>query len=224
MSVDLDLPGRSAWAWTPERSLDALGQLAAEVMAGLDRRGPWLEGLRDAHEPYYRFLHELVLRLHPLTILEIGTYVGVSAAHMAYDNHGGRVVTVDINPDAKRWADLLRLPNLLALTSNSSQAVPLVEGYGPFDVLYIDGLHNFNQTYGEYVLYRPLVREGGLIIFDDVALPMATNEMEVFWRFVTDPKLRVDALHHTGFGVAIKTGAPPPPWEAVIGEACSLMR
>lgn len=204
-------------------SLDAVSGLAAEVARTPDDRPGGLTVLRDATHPttlYYRFLYELCRRHTPLAVLEIGTYCGVSAAHMAWGNPQGSVVTVDIQSDAKVQVDRIGLPNVFAITHDSSRARPLLDGR-MFDLIYIDGWHDFNQTYGEYVLFRDLLRDGGLMIFDDVGLPMAGDEMNVFWEFVVDPKVRLDYLHpNTGFGVMQKDPAvTPPPWSAVIDRA-----
>lgn len=202
-------------------------ELATSVQsASPDDRPQALKDLRDAVHPttlYYRFLYELCTRYTPVDVLEIGTFCGTSAAHMAWNN-GGHVITVDIQPDAKAQVDRIGRPNIRSIVTDSSRVIPQLEGR-TFDVIYIDGWHDFNQTYGEYVLFRPLLRDGGLMIIDDVGLEMEGDQMEVFWEFVGDAKQRVDHLHpNTGFGIVQKTaGVQPRPWKDVIGEAQARM-
>lgn len=204
-----------------QKSLFAKAQaLAAMVPAREDIRPAWLRALRDAEHPtapYYRFLYDLSIECAPLDVIEVGTFVGTSAAHLAAG--GGTVLTIDINPDAKIRVDSLKIPNIEAITADSAQAVKQLQGK-MFDVAYIDGWHDFNQTYGEYVLYRQFVREGGLLIFDDVGLDMEGDEMEVFWEFVVEPKQRLDHLHTTGFGMVEKVnGTQVPAWKDVVDAA-----
>lgn len=177
--------------------------------------------IREPTTPYYRFLARLALDAE--RCLEIGTYRGSSAAHLAAS--GASVVTIDVNPDAARvvneFADLCITP----ITANSGfvlgdpAAAAKIHALAPYDILYIDGDHTFNSAYGDYVRFWPLVREGGVIVFDDIKLGMAGDEMRVFWDRVVDPKIELDALHETGFGAAIRGSVPPPPWEDVINDA-----
>ena len=184
-----------------------------EGLAGLpDGRPDWLKKLPSASDStalYYRLFFELVRRKKPPAILEIGTYVGTSAAHFAAAHPGSFVVTLDHNPDAARQIDLLNLANVFAVTRNSGQGArdPAVRARAPYDILFIDANHTFNDAYGEYELYRPLVAEGGLIFFDDIRLDMKTKEMAVLWEMIPDPKLELSAAHYTGFGVAKKDPA-----------------
>ena len=193
------------------------------ALDGPDDRPAWLRALRDADHPtsaYYRLLWLMGRAMAPLRAVEIGTFVGTSAAHLAAADARNYVVTVDVNPDAAVQAAKIGLPNLEAITDNSSRILDLLHDRPLFDLCYIDGEHNFNQAYGEYERCRALLRDGAVMLFDDVDLPMATREMQVFWEFVADPKLRLDALHHTGFGAALKDSTVAPlPWSAVVGEA-----
>lgn len=194
-----------------------------------DIRPQVLKDLRDAMHPtcpYYNFIHEFVSRLAPLDVIEIGTYVGTSAAHFAWGNTHyvgregtvqvqGDVVTVDINPDAKRCVTETSIAigrsNIHAITGDSlSEGVLGFLSNGKFDVLYIDGIHNFSQAYREYFHYREFVREGGLILIDDVGLEMDGDEMNVLWDFIPEPKQRLDHLHTTGFGIVEKTTMTVP--------------
>jgi predicted O-methyltransferase YrrM len=214
--------------------LRTLKELETALVAGQiqDDRPEWLKNMASASDPtalYYRFFHELVKRFHPLRVLEIGTYVGTSAAHFGFANtDGGSVLTIDVNPDAKlqleRTIEGKGLYAVKAMTYDSMQWIKthqaLDRGVAIYDVLFIDGLHNFNQTYGEYAAYRQLVKDGGLIFFDDLELDMATRDMQALWEFIPDPKIKLDGLHYTGFGVCEKNpNVLVQPWSDVIGRA-----
>ena len=203
-----------------------------------DDRPEWLRNMASASDPtalYYRFFHELVQEFCPLKVLEIGTYVGTSAAHLAFANGGGSVLTIDINPDAKLQLERAIEGHGLkfaieAVTADSMQWANInrylaADGHRGFDILFIDGLHNFNQTYGEYVAFRSFVKDGGLIFFDDLELDMATREMQVFWALVPEEKQKLDMLHYTGFGVCKKdSNVYVPAWGDIVGRAEQMMR
>jgi predicted O-methyltransferase YrrM len=189
-------------------------QLAGDIARGAiaDDRPQWLRDMPSASDNtarYYPFFYQLARRHAPLKMLEIGTYRGTSAAHMAYGaqmgGKEGQVFTVDIDENAKRFADDVAnahgLRELTAFCMDSVASKAMLSALGPFDVLFIDTAHNFRQAYSEYVELRPLVRDGGLIFFDDISLGA---EMVTLWEYVADPKWRLDSLHYTGFGVAMK--------------------
>jgi predicted O-methyltransferase YrrM len=193
----------------PVTTLDAVADLYRSLGDIPDRRSAALKGLPHASDPdssYYRFLYEWSRRHRPAVTLEIGSYLGSSAAHMAAGNRKGHVWTIDHSPDAVRHVEELGLENVTAVLSDSGAAVDLVSALlpSPVDLLYIDGWHSYDQTRGEYHLYRPLVRPGGLMLFDDVDLPTETREMQRFWEEVEEPKLLLPALHHTGFGAVAR--------------------
>jgi predicted O-methyltransferase YrrM len=111
-----------------------------------------------------------------------------------------------------------------AIYGDSATVVDAARGHGPYDLLYIDALHDFNHAYGEYVLYREFVVDGGMIFFDDLDLDMATGDMQILWDHVVDPKSKLPGLHVTGFGVAVKDPAVRPrPWQEVI-DAVEMQR
>lgn len=207
--------------------------LADYVRRGIaqDDRPQWLQNMPSASDNtalYYLFLYCFARRYAPLKFLEIGTYRGTSAAHMAYGaklGGGGQVFTVDIDEAAKQYADEAAVAHdLSALTAIHSDSIGIREtlaAHAPFDVLFIDTAHNFNQAYNEYYALRPLVRDGGFIFFDDISLG---HEMEALWDFIHDPKCRLDALHYTGFGVACKSpDINPPKREDIIAQALTIM-
>ena len=92
--------------------------------------------------------------------------------------------------------------NLLRLDSHQKSSLDLVKkiyGENKLDFLFIDGDHTYNGVSQDFEMYAPLVKEGGLIAFHDIAI---TNNKEVnvdvFWgeikknyqyvEFIGDPK------------------------------------
>jgi predicted O-methyltransferase YrrM len=206
-------------------TLDEVVRLSGRLVSMPDRRPEWLKGMASASDPqalYYRLFHELMSLHAPLEALEIGTYVGTSAAHLAAANAGGRVITVDHNTAAKACIEALPIRNITPISGDSMVVTASLAKTNTFDLVFVDANHTFNSAYGEYVECRKLVKSGGLMFFDDIELPMATREMHVFWEFVRDPKAKLPGLHHTGFGVAcVDHSIQVPEWKDVIAAATS---
>jgi predicted O-methyltransferase YrrM len=198
-------------------NFEAALNIAHRIPQAAESRPEFLLSLRDATHPtclYYRFFHELAFLYSPFNTIEIGTYTGTSAAHFAWGN-GGEVITIDINPDAKRCVDELMIPNVRSIIADSMTALTRIQPDALASVLYIDGWHDFNRAYQEYIGYRKLVRNGGVILIDDAGLEMDGDEMNVFWGMISEPKERVDWLHpNVGFGIVEKRdGITPLPFE-----------
>ena len=190
-------------------SLEDLKSLA-EALSGIpDDRPRWLAEMPSASDEgqtqfarYYRFFHEFVKRFSPTSVLEVGTYKGSSAAHLALAAPACRVLTLDVDPEATRLVRAVAgergLTNLTAIVRPSSDALfGEAERLAPFDVLFIDAVHDFENCYGDYLRYRPLVNPGGIIFFDDVRID---RQMEAAWSCIADPKVELPSLHYTGFG------------------------
>lgn len=189
-------------------SLDEIDAFAAEYSNIPDSRPAWLKDIdRDPTSIYYRFFYEFTKAFKPSVMFEIGTCEGASAAHLAAGNPDGLVITLDIKAEAKRMADALCIPNLVAVTSDSLEAVTRLKWMPAIDVLFIDGNHALRDAYGEYLAYRSHVVESGLFFFDDVAI---NNEMRMMWKAIADPHRSLPTLHYTGFGVARKAPRVAP--------------
>ncbi len=196
--------------------LEPFLEIAHEAIHSKDLRPDWLKalpGAMDEREPYYKFLMLLARKAKPNRILEIGTRGGTSIAHMMYGHPcASQFTTMDIDPEcswrAQAIADSMGLGhNFNAITGDSSKSSDRV--CGVYNLLFIDGDHTYVSSYGDYVLYREKVADGGIIVFDDTRL---SDEMKRAWDRIADTKIEIPELHYMGFGVAIKTtGVNPLP-------------
>ena len=159
--------------------------------------------------------------------LEIGSSIGISARHTAEGlPEDGLLICVDncISVDSKvfnKIADYKK--NIVCLEMNSGVAFEEVQRQlsgNKLDMLFIDATHDFNWAYGEYLRYRVLVRDGGIIFWDDLKLH---PQMEYIWDNLLEPKFRHDELHWTGFGYSIKDDSvKPKTWEVLIDNCPPL--
>ncbi|MFA4971567.1 MAG: class I SAM-dependent methyltransferase [bacterium] len=149
---------------------------------------------------YYRFFHEFIQRHGPARVVDIGTHMAGSAVHLACGNPQGHVYTMDPDPNSKNCVALLPVKNITAFTGTSMALADQIRRFGPFDIAVIDGEHHINHMYPEYVCYRSMVKDGGLIFFDDVNYDQFPS-MRIAWDLIPDPKALLPTLHFSGFGV-----------------------
>ena len=119
-----------------------------------------------------RFLEILVRLTRPRRVLEIGTFIGISAMTMARAlPAGGHLTTLEVSP---RFAALAR-DNFRR--NGLERAITLVEGKAldalrtfdparPFDLIFLDADKDHYSAY--FPRLDALLAEGGLLIIDDV--------------------------------------------------------
>jgi hypothetical protein len=99
-------------------------------------------------------------------VLELGTRSGVSTTALlaGVEAHGGRVVSVDIDPNSAKVAE--GHPHWEFIQSDSrNPELPL--RVGTVDTLLIDSEHTYEQTTAELELWAPHMKPGGTILLHD---------------------------------------------------------
>lgn len=185
-------------------SLDALRYLSDHLDTYADDRPGWLVAMPYATETpthYYRLLWELAKQKKPAVVIEIGIDKAGSTMSLAAGNPGGKVTSIDIDQgscqNARSIAELRGLKNLTVVCDDSLRQVRSFDPELQIDLLFVDGAHDFSHCYQEYELYRPFMREGGIILFDDIH---QGSEMEAAWAAIVDPKVELPRAHQSGFG------------------------
>src|SRR5438270_558707 len=131
-------------------------------------------------------LQELIADLKPSDCLEIGCAMGVSTLAIVYAlerlGHGWHVA-IDPNQTGKadgQWNGIgLTMVGAAGLAHRftlleepSYTALPrLFEQNRRFDLIFIDGWHSFDYTFVDYFYADLLLRDGGVLIFDDWQMP-----------------------------------------------------
>ena len=120
-------------------------------------------------------LREILQRERPRRILEIGTAIGYSACFMAETlkevGFCPEITTVEISPrsyeDAGEAIERLGLSLCVRrILGDGAEVIPTLAG--PFDFAFIDAAKSRYSTYFSGI--RPLMRRGGIIAADNVAL------------------------------------------------------
>jgi predicted O-methyltransferase YrrM len=68
------------------------------------------------------------------------------------------------------------------------------------DFLFIDGDHTYEGVREDFNMYSPLVRDGGLIAFHDIAQSGGSREVYRLWEEVKPKYDYEEFIHHTGSG------------------------
>jgi len=149
--------------------------------------------------PYYKLFYLIAQEFKPRFSVELGTYRGVAAGHLAAGNPDGLVYTIDWHrdPGDKKHQvfavgmdahyDNVRYLNGCSWDMVTVQRVADVAVKTPIDILFIDAWHWYEHAIKEWNLYHILLSEEALVICDDISdNPGSTVEMERFWREVSN--------------------------------------
>ncbi len=142
----------------PERS-SLLTRLEQEAYA---------EGIPIVQLPSAQLIRLLLLTHQPKRILEIGTAIGYSTIWLAEAAPEAQIVTMEMDESRisrarANFAEANLTERIELIEGDATQGLP--DGY-EFDCLFIDAAKGQYQTFLN--LYLPLVREGGLVISDNV--------------------------------------------------------
>ncbi|HZO78409.1 MAG TPA: O-methyltransferase [Solirubrobacteraceae bacterium] len=118
-------------------------------------------------------LHVLALACAARRIVEVGTAIGVSTLYMARAlPAGGKVVSFDIDPErqgaARTYLERAGVADRCDLRlKDARDGLPELDA-GAYDMAFIDGTKTQYSDYFDRLL--PLLREGGLLIVDNVLM------------------------------------------------------
>ncbi len=150
---------------------------------------------------YYRFLHRLARRLGNATMIELGVRDGGASLHFL---KGGGIYAALVDLSHKYDRHLFCGYKWLMAEGSSvdGRMVASVSRYLPAaDILFIDTDHTYETTALEFELWRPHVKPGGVILFDDIAAP--EYGCGRFFRELKGDKLEMPYLHPMDWGFGI---------------------
>ena len=169
-------------------------------------------------------LVEDVTRLQPATVLEIGTSMGGTlylwtrlarpdALIISVDLPGGKFgggYSPLRTPLYQRFAREQQQLHLLRASSHDESTIAEVRrllGARSVDFLFIDGDHTYEGVKQDWEMYSPLVRQGGLVAFHDIAGNYDTTQVKRLWDVIkSDYVHREYMTHPRGFyGIGVLT-------------------
>lgn len=139
-------------------------------------------------------LMDLIFMVKPAVVVEIGVFGGKSLIPMAYalkERREGKIYGIDpyssvesakgmdginleywstVNHEAilkgfERKIQRYELEDQVVLIRNSSEEAPVIND---IEILHIDGNHSEVNSLGDVTKWVPLVKKGGLIVFNDI--------------------------------------------------------
>jgi len=178
-------------------------------------------GAQGEHEPVLcrlqaderSYIHEhlgtfqLIVDLaQPNLIVEIGTGRGDSTLAFAEGlamTGRGHIITMDIDEcrEAKRVIKEAYVNDFVTFLTIDSLKVNIESD---IDILFVDGLHNYNQVKAEIKKYSPFIGTGGMIIFHDSYNPAHKGVMKAIQEFVKnkyDKWNMIDYYHCNGLTI-----------------------
>lgn len=171
------------------------------------------------------FAYDLVAEHRPETLVELGTQTGVSyfcfcqsarenqvamrayavdtwegdAHTKAYDDEIWQAVKAH---NDEHYADVSTL-----LRMRFEEAV-LKFDEGSIDLLHIDGYHTYEAVRGDFELWYPKVKPGGIVLFHDIAARLQDFGAWRFWNELMTEHETFWFKHGFGLGVLRKPGGP----------------
>lgn len=151
-------------------------------------------------EPYYKFLYLLTLTGKFPKCVELGSFMGVGALHLALGNPRGAVLTIDRDPSS--WTvDLLAygVNNVVRGIGNTAEYARPNE----IDLLFVDADHSYEAVRADWQHWRGAIREGGIAVFDDRHWNGDTRAWDEIAAEYGDKAIVLDDLHWPGFGAVL---------------------
>lgn len=135
-------------------------------------------------EEFFMLLH-LFKWKNPGRILEIGTHHGGTFFHWVKNApDGATVISVDnqqINSSLyKEWADDRVTVDFYLGDSTSHHALQWLQGFKPFDFIFIDGDHYYEGVKSDWINSQQLIAPGGIIAFHDIT-PHENRQVDTLW-------------------------------------------
>ena len=130
-----------------------------------------------------QLLFRIINHYSPVTILELGTSLGITTAYLASARPDANVITMEgareVAEIAEKNFTQLHLANISIVQGNFDETLPAtLHKNGKIDLAFIDGNHRYEPTVRYYRQLLPAVHEYTVLIFDDIHW---SKEMERAW-------------------------------------------
>jgi predicted O-methyltransferase YrrM len=157
-------------------------------------------------------LFKLIRKLKPVSCIELGASVGISAAYQASAlkiNGKGTIVTLEGSPEIADIAietfDSLGFTNASVITGPFHKTLnDVLEVSNPVDFVFNDGHHDHNAVISYFNQVMPFLSDDAVIVLDDISW---SPGMKKAWALIEEDE-RVAAsidLHTTGIALVKKS-------------------
>lgn len=133
---------------------------------------------------YGKLLYALCKHYQPVTVIELGTSLGISTAYLAAGNPSAKIYSADGNPHttaiAKQLHSDLTLQNIELYNGLFDELLSQLLGMIKTPCLvYIDGNHSYEATLRYFKAFLPYMCQKSVLIFDDIYW---SKEMTAAWK------------------------------------------
>ncbi len=133
-----------------------------------------------------RLLFRLVNYLKPVSLLELGTSVGLGTLYMAAANLNAMLTTIEGCPNTAKIAQQnfasLQTTNIRPSIGNFDHVLPqILPDIDRLDLVFIDGNHRFKPTVRYFEALLPKMHPNSVMIFDDIHL---SPDMVKAWNII----------------------------------------
>lgn len=136
-------------------------------------------------------IFKLIRKLKPVSCLELGTCLGISAAYQAAAltlNKKGRLLTLEGSPEscriAKETMEEIELKNVEVVCGPFDETyLSALTSLQPVDFLFNDGHHDHDAVLKYFEEALPYLADDAIILFDDISW---SQGMQKAWREIED--------------------------------------
>lgn len=195
----------------------------------IEHRNFFKSGMRGfGEDAFHAFWFDLISQYKPTNFLEIGVYRGqtvslwllisellginVKVAGLSPFEAVGDSVSEYISVDDYQAETLIncsrfsqKKPRLCKAYSNDSEGIEFIRS-GKWDLIYIDGSHDFSIVKQDYEHSRNAINSGGFIVFDDSGLSSKFDPGFVAFKGHPGPSKLVDELIASGLEPFVRLG------------------
>ena len=179
--------------------IERLKQIIDLSLNGYNTQKQRIEAFCDGYyAPYYNFFCLMAMALEKPLCVELGVDKGRGSRSLWIG--GARVYGVE-----EQSKECFTLPSMLELTflKYSSTPVPKeIQDAGEIDLIHFDTEHTYSQVAAEFKAYKPFLKDGCVMCFDDTHA--AEDEVLKYVNELPYEKVHDDRLHPgCGFSVVI---------------------
>ena len=148
--------------------------------------------------PYYRLFQLLGFSLGNPIAIELGVDKGRGCRALI----SGGAIVFGVEEQAKECFVLPSIKNLTFIKASSTPVPKEIQDAGEIDIIHFDTEHTYSQVAAEFKAYKPFLKDGCVMCFDDTHA--AEDEVLKFVNELPYEKIHEDRLHPgCGYSVVI---------------------
>jgi len=165
--------------------------------SGMSRKVSDIARYSATSDKYGRILYRMVKKYKPLTIVELGTSLGLGTLYLSAPTKDGIIYTMEGAVPLAQIAESnfknLKRRNIKLIKGLFENSLPkLLNEIKRIDFVFFDGNHSFDATWNYFNLCLKKSNDDSIFIFDDIHW---SDEMELVWEEIkksTEVRVTID--------------------------------